>query len=336
MNESTEPSSGTSEIFARRAPAVGGSHHQLSDKRSARLATSLREAPSETLVGTIIAAAEHDRRNSPPEQWKEQAARLRKSELGTLLAEDPFTEHALRKPRGYAGDAALLDRIYFGLSADYHHGRGVSALGRVINAVTVALPAAEAVRARRVRLARAMDEEADRRPRLRVASIACGYLREANLSRAFADGRIARLTCVDQDPESTRDIAFRYERNAAVVPVCDSITRLIDHSFALGEHDFIYSAGLYDYLPTPAARALTERLFAALAPGGRLLIGNYAPGMPQQGYMEAFVDWWLIYRSGSELREMLADVPNAEIASARVETCETGCVHYLDVRKRPG
>jgi hypothetical protein len=107
-----------------------------------------------------------------------------------------------------------------------------------------------------------MDEEADRRPRLRVASIACGYLREANLSRAFADGRIARFTCLDQDPESTRDIAFRYEGNTAVVPVRASIARLIDRSFALGEHDLIYSAGLYDYLRRLVAH-LPLRLRAA-------------------------------------------------------------------------
>ena len=32
-----------------------------------------------------------------------------------ILQEDPITEHALRQPRGYPGDADLLDHMYFGM-----------------------------------------------------------------------------------------------------------------------------------------------------------------------------------------------------------------------------
>jgi hypothetical protein len=32
-----------------------------------------------------------------------------------------------------------------------------------------------------------------------------------------------------------------------------------------------------------------------------LLINNYLPSLINAGYMEAFMDWWLIYRTEAEL-----------------------------------
>lgn len=46
------------------------------------------------------------------------------------------------------------------------------------------------------------------------------------------------------------------------------------------KYNYIYSMGLFDYLPTPVAQKLAKQLYNLLAPGGLLLIGNYHVNNP--------------------------------------------------------
>jgi hypothetical protein len=65
--------------------------------------------------------------------------------------------------------------------------------------------------------------------------------------------------------------------------------------------DLAYAAGLYDYLKAEAARALTLRLFNMLAPSGTLFIEIFLTGIPDAGFMEAAMDWWLICRGEEQI-----------------------------------
>jgi hypothetical protein len=47
-----------------------------------------------------------------------------------LIQEDPFTRRAFEKPRGYPGDAALLDYVYDGVNAAASLPVTTSNLGR--------------------------------------------------------------------------------------------------------------------------------------------------------------------------------------------------------------
>ena len=71
----------------------------------------------------------------------------------------------------------------------------------------------------------------------------------------------------------------------------------------LGERDFIYSAGLFDYLNHRSFQALLSVLYDALAPSGHLIVGNVATHNPSRVFMEYCLDWFLIHRSPDELRE---------------------------------
>ncbi len=49
-----------------------------------------------------------------PGMWLEELVPIcRRHRLQTLLLEDPHTRRAFEKPRGYAGDAEMLDYVYF-------------------------------------------------------------------------------------------------------------------------------------------------------------------------------------------------------------------------------
>ena len=73
-----------------------------------------------------------------PETWPETRAALHSHALHSLLLQDPFTAHSASRPRGYPGDAGLIDLIY-----DMTPPGGVSDLGREIFGVTIQFQAPE-------------------------------------------------------------------------------------------------------------------------------------------------------------------------------------------------
>jgi hypothetical protein len=57
-----------------------------------------------------------------------------------------------------------------------------------------------------------------------------------------------------------------------VEPVKGSVRQILAGKFNPGQYDFVYAAGLFDYLAAPVAAALTRRIFDMTAPGGQMLI----------------------------------------------------------------
>src|SRR5215471_16334510 len=102
-------------------------------------------------------------------------------------------------------------------------------------------------------------EPKPRRPLPGVLAVAAGHLREAELSNALASGRLDRFVALDADAESLRDIAGHYA-HLGVETVHASVRHLLARKIKLGSFDFIYAAGLYDYLSENTAQVLSARL----------------------------------------------------------------------------
>ena len=243
----------------------------------------------------------------------------------------PIAGHAFARPRGYPGDAGLLDVIYRQPGALWTTSDPVAS---VVTAMTHAAPPARSVRERRMILADAIDETAVRVQRPAILSLACGHLREVEWSLAFAQGAIGRFVAADQDSDSLASIGRDYGARFPVIERLELSVRDVLRGGArdLGQFDLIYAAGLYDYLPEPVARSLTERLFAMLGDSGRLLIGNYGEGLFDTAYMEAIMNWPLNWRGPGAL-EALADGIPAIAASRSVWPDTTGTCWYLDLRR---
>jgi extracellular factor (EF) 3-hydroxypalmitic acid methyl ester biosynthesis protein len=264
----------------------------------------------------------------PAAQWKRFCLEVAaKHPLHGVLQQCPFTSHGFRRPRGYPGDAELIDYLYADEACP--QDRIGSAIYRYIHR----LPSAVSVRERRSLLAGEIDRWAEQTENARILSVACGHLREAELSKALQANRVAELIALDADPKSLQLISRDYPR-CPVRPVHSSIRPLLTEKLKFENLDFIYSAGLFDYLSAPVARRLTARLFAMVRSGGELLVGNFARFPPEVGYMEAFMDWWLIYRTEQEVLEFAGEIDRAELASLKLFYDSGRNVIYLRLTRR--
>src|SRR5262249_18733426 len=129
------------------------------------------------------------------EEWQRLVRFCLGHPLQALLHQDPFTRHAFSKPRGYPGDAALLDYIYgqdegWGLPLD------TTRLGQAIHEFTIRSPACEGVRTRREFISHLLDDLAST-GKPHVLSVASGHLREAALSASVKRRRFGRFVAMD-------------------------------------------------------------------------------------------------------------------------------------------
>lgn len=265
-----------------------------------------------------------------PDVWQAIATETREG-VGHVTSRDPLTVRCVEKPRGYAGDAPALDLIYLHERAD-DVVRSTDDDGRYIMQFLTNSPSCVCARDRRVVLADAIDAAAARTNNPNILSLACGHLREAELSLAMRDGRVGRFYAVDQDAESLAEVTETVG-NYGVETVHMGLREILKGARPAQDLDLAYTAGLYDYLNDEIATATTSILFSMLRPGGRVLIANYAPSLVDAAYMEACMDWWLIYRDEADVRGLFGGIPHDQISSVRVWRDRTGDIVYGEAVK---
>jgi extracellular factor (EF) 3-hydroxypalmitic acid methyl ester biosynthesis protein len=250
----------------------------------------------------------------------------RAHDISVRMHQCPFTRHCYSKPRGYPGDAELIDFVYKHPDARASIDTATSA-GRTVLNVTVNVPACEAVRRRKEILARKVDEVANERSNAEVLAVACGHLREAESSLALKEGGIARLVATDQDQISLKKADSYRSTICSNIEVRNlTVRNLITAKHELGTFDLVYAAGLYDYLDARLAVRLTTTLFKLLKSGGRLLIPNFLTGLNQEAYMEVYMDWYLLYRTRAQIEAFSNGIPSADLNRTDYFEDETGTI----------
>jgi extracellular factor (EF) 3-hydroxypalmitic acid methyl ester biosynthesis protein len=278
-------------------------------------------------MGRLRSSLRELRAALPPDEWASVGEQGRRHKLHQLLLQSPFTRRAYEKPRGYAGDAGLMDLIYGKAPAD-----DLSPLGGMLYGYEFDSPCFQSVRMRRAVLAREIDSVAAVRPGARVLAVASGHLREIEWSLAARAGTVD-ITTLDQDRDSLTCIERDYGRYA-VRTLPGTIGDLLRRTVRLAPMNLVYAAGLYDYLEADLARALTATLFQMLAPGGRLLIANFTPATHDAAFMEAFMDWRLVYRTAPEVLALADEVPHGCVAAIEQFYDDNGHVAYMRVVRR--
>ena len=94
-------------------------------------------------------------------------------------------------------------------------------------------------------------------------------------------------------------------------------------------HDYVYCAGLFDYLTDQVCAKLMGLMYDWLAPGGLLIITNVEPRNPLRHGMEHLLDWHLIYRDAPQLLKLKP----ASAEDVRVLSDDTGVNVFMEIRK---
>lgn len=232
--------------------------------------------------------------------------------LHPFFLQAPNLHRAWYKPRGYAGDALLMDLGYRNMP------EGRTALGRALHQWFSLMKGATSVRARRRWILLQMQAHGRNYPHSwRAMSLASGTAWE--LRDVAAESflvRTGRFLCVDQDvlalrgaEEGLARTVEQFGRRPNVRFVASSVRDLLKGAWRPPEQDFIYSLGLFDYLEDWVARSLLSILVDCLAPGGRLIVGNYLPENDARPTMELLLDWHLRYRTRSAVAALAEGLP---------------------------
>jgi hypothetical protein len=194
---------------------------------------------------------------------------------------------------------------------------------------TVGGPNGQSVRERRSILADTIDKVACGIKGARILSLACGHLREAEHAKVIKTASFDTFVAMDQDRQSIK-VVQREKASLKITPVVGSVASLIRGKEALEEFDLIYAAGLFDYLSDGIATKLIEKMYGMLSHNGIVIIANFTPNSHGRGYMEAFMDWNLIYRDEDELRTLTRGI-SARGATVATRRDTFGNVAYLEV-----
>jgi extracellular factor (EF) 3-hydroxypalmitic acid methyl ester biosynthesis protein len=243
----------------------------------------------------------------------------------------PFTTHSRDKPRGYAGDAHLIDYIY-GHRDAMGQPEQASTVGQRIMAHNLESPAAAAVRARRTIIGMKIEEAVERMRGPRILSVACGNSRELELLRPEVLESIGEFVGFDQDARSLATTESHGHGGKPIRVTQGTIVDLMRTAEPSG-FDLVYAAGLFDYLSDRLCRRLTKSLVARLNSGGRLLLANFLPGIRDAGYMETFMHWTLIYRDRAQIMDFVADVVGEDIARLHYFMEPNRNIGFLEVVK---
>ena len=250
-------------------------------------------------------------RQVPPEDMPALIEYSRRN-LHDFFMQAPAARRAFQKPFGYPGDYEVM-RFLYELPFE-----GPTLFAKTMSLVTDEMAASRAVRHRKDLIKRWLKTRLQNRTTpLRVLGIAAGPAQELLelLSEVPCLPAPIEVVLFDQDKSA---LAYAYRRiqpltenregpGVRILYLHESIKRLLkDRTLfnEFGTFDLIYSAGLFDYLRLPTAVQLARDFYSRLAPGGQLLVSNMVPENRSRWYMEHHLDWFLLYRSRTELMEL--------------------------------
>jgi extracellular factor (EF) 3-hydroxypalmitic acid methyl ester biosynthesis protein len=297
--------------------------------------------PIERKLRQLFYAFELEARKILPEQTPVHK-NFAQRELHPLLLCDPFIHRSFTKPLGYAGDYEMVRMIL---------GAGdpcASTYAQIINRFNLTSAPAVAHRNRVQLLEEYLGREARRKSEagepLRVLNVGCGPA--AEVERFVAnnpDAEGSDFLLVDFNEETLEyagariaEVTQRLRRKLAVSTVHQSIHDLLraaasGQSPLASSYDFVYCAGLFDYISDRVCRKLLRLFVDWTAEGGLCVVTNVHASNPIRGYMAHIAEWYLEYRDERSLLALASDEMDA-----RVFAEATGVNLFLEVRKPEG
>jgi extracellular factor (EF) 3-hydroxypalmitic acid methyl ester biosynthesis protein len=210
------------------------------------------------------------------------------------------------KPRGYAGDYLAIHRIYQNVPG------GNSRLGPVVDRMFLETPPSVAVRNRRTLLADEIVATVESHPTkpARVLCMASGPATEVfDAFDHLADKTHLKATLMDIDLQALAfvdDIRGKRKLGSQLELVNENLIALFlgRGKARIEPQHLIYSIGLIDYLNDKLVNRLLSFAYDNLAPGGRVILGNFHPRNPAKEFMDYVLEWNLIHRTEEDMNRL--------------------------------
>ncbi len=266
-----------------------------------------------------------------------------KRQLHRSLLCSPFLHRTYTKPLGYAGDYEMVNMIC------RNPFEGESLYAKLVNHWFIQQPPAEAHRNRITFLVECLHEavlKAKRHGRqARIMSIGCGPAQE--VQRFIAESELSDQTyfrLVDFNEETANytqnilsNLKQQHHRSVEIEMVRKSVHQILKQAGRTAaippedQFDFVYCAGLFDYLTDQTCHRLTNILHQQVRPGGMFVSTNVDIFNPRRLTMDYVMDWHLIYRDGRGLAALRPD--GVESCDESVTSDDTGVNIYYTLRK---
>jgi SAM-dependent methyltransferase len=261
-----------------------------------------------------------------PTEWEGLRSALRGSELASVALEDPMSRWSWERPRGLRADAELIDMVY-GHASQRARIRAASSIGRQVHAAVFALPSLAAMRNRVAVFRGIIDRAGEKAGEAHVLSIGAGHLRSAENWRAGA--LPARWVALEPDPLAIPVLAGQHGVEAVQGSIGSFIRRPRQH----GQFDLITCGGTTDLMDDAGAARLAAAAYAALRPGGRIVLASTAQPLADRAYLDVFMDWRPGWRDEARLEHILAAAPGLRAARWRHMRKAGGRLIFTEVRK---
>lgn len=240
------------------------------------------------------------------EVQRDEIGRWIASQVRSFFVRSRIGGRGYYKPAGFAGDYETILAIYDQQPA------GTDRLGKLLDAAALRFQGAKAVFNRRTLLADEIRRTAASVSpgTARVLSMACGPAQELlDVFDANGGGGRVQATLVDMDPNALDYVRARLKAlgadHRAKTVLCNLIhTALGAVDVEVGPQDLIYSAGLIDYFDDTLVVALMDLAHGWLAPGGRVILGNFHPRNPDRAFLDHVLDWKLIHRTEADMNRL--------------------------------
>ncbi len=279
---------------------------------------------------------------SIPEEFRAIHWSYSKQQLHPLMLCSPFVYRVYHKPLGYAGDYEMINMM---LRDPYE---GASLFAKILNIHFLDTSPCRAHRNRIKTLTRNLRREAGRvlreKGEFRIINMGCGPAKEIQdfiVEEELSDRSSFVLMDFNDETleyaeKTLEDVKRKHHRRARIQMVKKSVHQILKESFkAPGpqemNYDFIYCAGLFDYLEDRICKRLMEYFYGLLSPGGLLLATNVTPNSPIRNILESLLEWPMVYRNAEQMSALIPDL--AGKGSFKVYTEETGVNIFAEVRK---
>lgn len=326
------------ELAVRSAP--NGDRVQLEHDLALEVAQVTTPALG-ALFERFESVAERVEKDLPDQQGGHSA--FAKRLLHPLLLCSPFLYRSFHKPLGYAGDYEMVNMI----CRDPLEGSTLFA--KIVNLWFLRQPPAEAHRNRIQYLVDRLSEVtlhlSQNGRTARILSVGCGPARE--VQRFLAENPLAdraQFRLIDFDKETVEytrgtldSLKRKHSRSTQLEVIRKSVGQILKEAGlmigrpAADQYDFVYCAGLFDYLSDPLCRRLSNVLYSWVAPGGLFVSTNVDVSNPRRLTMNYIMDWHLIYRNSGQFASLRPD--SLDGADDQIVSDQTGVnIHYA-VRK---